>query len=386
MTVKQLSRWLLIVAIACVLVSCSEGDNSRDVAETVIFPASEIHEGWYFAAGNKVIIAGTINGDVFVAGGIVEVSGTVNGDLLLAGGDVTVSGVITDDIRAAGGTVRIEGKVGKNITAAGGNVSVGRQAEVSGDVLAFCGSLQLSGRVAGDLMIYAGTAAVSGNIGGDVTVAGEEFAILPGAKVAGNVRVSLGDKSRMKITDGTVTGTVDFVKSVSKHPPTILGYSRELFWFKIFWTVWLFLTGLVLFAFFRKAFGKYRAVLRQRTVAALLWGIAGIVVLPMVIVILAVTIVGLPFAILLFDLCIWLTYLSQLSTAFLVGDLIFRKPESAGWGPFLSFAAGLLIVQLLSFIPFVSWLIVGAGLLLGFGALALLLGEGYKSWRTSQPA
>ncbi len=121
---RMLRRWQLTVVVVSALVFCTEGARSQEVGKIVILPASEVHEGWYFAAGDKVIIEGTVNGDVYAAAGAVEVSGTINGDLLVAGGDVTVSGTISDDIRAAGGSVRIDGKVGKNVTAAGGNVSV----------------------------------------------------------------------------------------------------------------------------------------------------------------------------------------------------------------------------------------------------------------------
>ena len=379
-------RRLLVVVVAFVLVSCNEGDKSQEPPETTILPASAVHDGWYFAGAGKVIIEGTVNGDVYAAGGAVEISGTVNGDVLVAGGDVTVSGTVSDDIRAAGGSIRIDGKVGKNVTAAGGNISVGRRAEISGGVLAFGGSVQVSGSVTRDLMAFAGKMAISGNVGGDVSFHGDEFTTLEGAKVAGSVKVWLADETRMKIADGVVSGKVDFEKLSGEQPPTILGHSRGMFWFKILWTIWLFLTGLLLFAFFRKFFGKYSAVLRQRTLSTALWGIAGILLLPIAMVILAFTIVGIPFAILVLDLCFWLAYLSQLSTALLVGDLIFRNREAAGWAPFWSFAVGLLIVRVLSFIPVLGWLIVIVGLVLGFGALEQLIVEGYKSWRGSQPA
>jgi hypothetical protein len=386
MAVRRILRWQLAIVVLLVLVSCNRRDNSQEMAETVILPASEVHDGWYFAAGSKVIIEGTVNGDVYAAGGAVEISGTVNGDLLVAGGDVTVNGTISDDIRAAGGSVRIDGKVGKNVTVAGGNVSLGRKAEVSGGVLAFAGNVQVSGSMARDLIAYAGTAAVSGTVGRDVNFHGGEFATLPGAKVAGDAKICLEDESRLKIAQGTVSGKVSFEKFVGKQRPTILGHSPGMFCFKILWTVWLFLTGLILFALFRKVFDKYCAVLRQRTLSTVLWGIAGIVVLPIATVILAITIVGIPFAILLIELCFWLAYLSQLSTALLVGDLIFRNRESGGWAPLWSFTVGLLIVQALTFIPIVGWLIVIIGFVLGFGALMLLIGEGYKSWRGSQSA
>jgi hypothetical protein len=42
---------------------------------------------------------------------------------------------------------------------------------------------------------------------------------------------------------------------------------------------------------------------------------------------------------------------------------------------------GLLIVQAFTFIPYVGWLIIVVGLILGFGAIELLLGEGWKAVR-----
>jgi hypothetical protein len=376
---------LVPAVLALLLASCSGngGGSHQQPAGTVILPASQVHEGWFFATGQKVIIEGTVNGDLFAAAGTVEVSGTVNGDLLVAGGDVNVSGTVTDDIRAAGGTVRIDGTVGKNVTVAGGNVSVGRKAEISGGVLAFCGNLHVSGPVKKDLMVYGGITAVSGSIGGSVTVYGEEFSTLPGAEVAGNVNARLGDESRLKIAEGSVSGTVDFKTSAGKEPTTILGYSTGAFWFKVLWTLWLLLTGLMVFVLFRRVFVGYCAVLRQRTVSTILWGVCGIVLLPLVMVILAMTLIGIPFAILLLDIYFWLSYFSQLSTALLVGDLIFRNRESGGMAPFWAFTVGLLIVQGLTFIPYLGWLIVIIGLVLGFGALQLLIGGGWSSLRAS---
>jgi hypothetical protein len=383
MIANAIQRRALPAVLALLLVSCSgkEGVRHYEGGGTVIVPASEVHEGWYFAAGPKVIIEGTINGDLYAAGGTLEISGTVNGDLLVAGGEVNVSGTVSDDIRAAGGTVRIEGKVGKNITVAGGNVSVNRKAEILGGVLAFCGNLQVSGNVAKDLMVFGDFTGVSGNIGGDVTVHGKEFTTLPGSKIGGNVKAYLGDESGMKIAEGSVLGKAEFISSPRQQPATILGHSVGMFWFKILWAVWLFLTGLFLFAAFRKVFVRYASLLREQTVPSILWGIAGLVVLPIAILILTLTIVGIPFAILVLDLCFWGAYFSQLSTGLLVGDLIFRNRESAGWGPFWAFTVGLLIVQAFAFIPYVGWLVIIAGLVLGFGAIELLLGEGWKAVR-----
>ena len=65
---SHLRGMLLIVSSVC-LMSCG---NDRHEQRRVLLPAGEVHEGWYFAAGERVVIQGTVNGDAYVAGGNVQ--------------------------------------------------------------------------------------------------------------------------------------------------------------------------------------------------------------------------------------------------------------------------------------------------------------------------
>lgn len=132
---------------------------------------------------------------------------------------------------------------------------------------------------------------------------------------------------------------------------------------------------------FPKFCETYAGLLRQRTLPVAHRGIAGAVALPALMVILGITNAGLPFAVFLFDLYLWPVYLSQISTALLTGTIIFKNREGRAWTPFWSCTVGLVIVRVLSFISFVGWVIVIFGLLLGFGALELIIAGWYKSWR-----
>ena len=77
-----------IILAAALLPACKEGGEKTH--RKVILPVGEVHEGWYFAAGDEVLLEGTVNGDVYAAGGMVEIDGTINGDLIVAGGQVNV--------------------------------------------------------------------------------------------------------------------------------------------------------------------------------------------------------------------------------------------------------------------------------------------------------
>jgi hypothetical protein len=190
----------------------------------------------------------------------------------------------------------------------------------------------------------------------------------------------------MSVAEGTVLGKVDFEKPADEEREDSLGLSSGVIIFKVLWSLWLFVAGFVLFAAFRRVFDRYASVLRERTLSAALWGVVGLLVMPVVILLLALTLVGIPLAIFVLDIAFWMIGLSQLATALLLGSLIMWKRESAGWAPFWAFALGLLIVRVLSFVPVLGWVNVLVGLVLGFGALAILIVEGYTSWRVSRTA
>ena len=99
-------RMLVFLLFGLVAVSCNGWEHQQDrKTKRVSLGANEVHNGWYFGAGDEVVIEGTVNGDAYVAGGYVEIDGTINGDLLVAGGMVTINGKVTDHVRGAGGTI-----------------------------------------------------------------------------------------------------------------------------------------------------------------------------------------------------------------------------------------------------------------------------------------
>ncbi len=368
------SKIIFTVFLAFSMNSCNEGFYSREKKmKRVLLPANEVHQGWYFAAGDQVVIEGTINGDAYVAGGFVEVDGTINGDLLVAGGMVTVGGTVSDDIRAVGGTLQFNGKVGKNVSAAGGSVTIAKSAAINGSVLAACGNLEVVGTISRGAKIAAGDAGVSGTIKGNVDFAGGRFTALPGAKIGGNIEARVREKEHVEITEGTVLGTVKILTAERGQIRRILGYHAWRFWSKILWACSLLLTGLALIFVFPKQLIGIGSTIGHRPGTTLLWGIGGLILIPISFGVLFITIIGIPLGLLLLAIFLWLCYLSQLSLGVLVGHRLLGTEKKKGWNLFWGFAVGVLIVQALTFIPYVRFLVVVAGLVFGIGAILLVL-------------
>lgn len=201
---SHLWSMLLIASTACLL-SCA---NSSEKAKGVYLPTGDVHEGWYFAAGERVIIQGTVNGDAYVVGGAVRIDGTINGDLLVAGGQVIMAGTVTSNIRATGGTIQIEGDVGRDVTAAGGSITVGKESSVSGNLLAAGSDVTITGSIGKEARLAASRLTMSGTVNGMVNFAGNELEIAPGARILGDLHLAVDDTDNVRIAPGTVQGSI----------------------------------------------------------------------------------------------------------------------------------------------------------------------------------
>jgi len=351
----------------------------------VVLAANEVHNGWYFAAGDQVVIEGTVNGDAYVAGGVVRVDGTINGDLLVAGGMVSVGGTVSDDIRAAGGVLHFSGKVGKNVSVAGGVVTVEKSATIDGNLLAACGNIDVSGTVGKEAKFASGDAGITGTVKGNVDFTGEYLSVLHGAKLGGNVtaRVKDRDEHNVDIADGTVKGKVEILSRDMQEVSRILGYRQGAFWFKVVLACSLLLTALVFALLFPGQLKDIGSTITEHPGQSLLWGILGLIVLPVITVVLFITVVGFPLGLFAVTVLLWTVYLAQLSLGVVLGHRIFGTQEKTGWNLFWGVAVGILIVQALTFVPYVRLLVNLASIIFGVGAILLVLRSQFQQLRTS---
>jgi hypothetical protein len=278
---------------------------------------------------------------------------------------------VSDHIRAAGGTLRFDGKVGKDISVAGGSITFGKTAVIDGNILAGCGTILINGVIGQNAKIAAGDLSVAGAINHSVEYAGRTISILPGAKIGGDLCAQVHDSLSIDISKGTVAGSVSIKTEDLHKPQTILGYHVWHFWFKIVWMVGLLVSGFVFVFLFPKYFASIGSAILHQPGQSFVWGIVALVVTPIIIVILLVTVIGIPVALLLITVYLWLMYLSQLTLGIALGQQLFGMEGKTRWNIFWSFAVGLLIVQVITFIPYLGGLIVLAGILVGVGALLL---------------
>lgn len=331
----------------------------------------------YFAAGSTVIISGTVNGDAYLAGGNVIVDGNIYGDLLVAGGNVNIVGNIANNVRVVAGQLTVSGNIGKNLTIVGGNVTVANNAKISSNIVGAIGSLSVFAPVTGDINTASGQMTLASSINGEVNTMVGNLILTPLAKINGNLTYWSDNPVQLQ-SGGQVIGN-----TVQKQPPqpvhetpqekevaktVVTGFVGFFLFMKIIGFLSSLVIGLLWIRFFPVYSKNVITKLSQQPFRLLGIGFLAVIMIPITSVILGVTLIGIPLAILGGLIMAVLFYLSHLVVSLFTGDLVFKKINkkvATGW----TFILGLVIYSLISFIPLLGKLALFIAGLIAIGAL-----------------
>jgi hypothetical protein len=347
--------------------------------KTVIVASDEtINKNPYFAAGDVVEIHGTINGDAYVAGGEVIIDGTINGDLFVAGGSVRVSGKVGQSLRAAGGQLTVDADVGRNATVVGGNLSIEKSAILNGYLATAGGNITITAPVSGNLKVAGGNVSVLSSVGGDLDAAVGMLRLGPEASVAGNLTY-LSDQSATIDNNASVEGEI-----IKRTPPPgvtveepekfAAAFAKLRVAAKIISAIAAFIVGLILIKLFPKYMSKTKDVLDKKVWRALGIGFLVLILTPIAIVVLLMTVIGIPLALLLGALYLIYVYLSKIAVIYWAGAKMFPKSS-----PVAFFVLALLIYALVTLIPFIGGLVEFFVLLFGLGAMVISCTDIYNA-------
>jgi len=301
--------------------------------------------------GTVVVEQGqTVNEDLTASGGTVIIRGTVNGDLQAFAGNVVITGTVDGDVNAFSGNVRIAGRVTNDVQAFGGNVFVDPGADIGGDLAAAGGVVQLDGAV-----------------GGDTRVGASEFSIGPNADLAGDVEWNA--QSHQFDEGAQIGGTVRQVQEPVQGPvpvvPRIPGWVSAFYGFLV-----NLVFGLIVLALVPEFSREVGGTFRDQPLSSGGVGLLALVGVPVVLAIIAITIIGIPLALLgglLYAIALWLGYVYG---AYALGAwlLTFGERERSRW---LALVLGLLVVTVVGLVPVVGGFVVFVVFLLGLGALSI---------------
>jgi len=364
---------LLTTAVASLgfFVALSSTSLGQDTGEFVSFEGPADRN--ILLAGGNVRVDAVAAEDVVVAGGEITIRGQISKDVLAAGGDILIDADIQEDLRVAGGDVVVRGTVGGDVLAAGGDVRLARDLKVAGRIDAAAGDLEIDAEIAGDARVAGGRIILSGTFGGDVDATGETIKVQSGAHIAGDFVYR--SRSEAEIDPGArIDGDVTFIRSLATDE-MFGGMFAGLGAGSLLFLIGLVVLGGVVILLVPEAVRNVSRDVRARTGRALAIGAAVFIGIPVLAVLLAITIIGIPVTIFLVGLFLAGLFAAYLSVALVVGQVILRKVRGERNGGFWSrvgaLALGLLILAVAALIPVLGPIITIAALMIGFGAMAM---------------
>ena len=319
--------------------------------------------------GTVVVPEGQTTDQISGMAGTIVIQGTVTGDVSGLAGDVVIaeSGTVRGDVSVATGSLRIAGTVGGNVAAAAGAVDV-----------------EETGSVGGDFSVGAGNVDVAGRIDGNAAVGADQILLRPSAVIAGDLRY---DGNLVRQSGSTVQGSIILDRNMGGVSPVSWATPgvRIPSWFDV---VYGFFANLVLGVILLLIFPNFSRRVAENVVSQpVRAGAIGLLILlgiPILLVFIALTIIGIPIAVLgafVYGLTIWA---GVVYGEYAVGHwLLSRRSEEVNrWYALL---AGLLIFAVLGLIPFVGGLFAFLALLVGLGALGSSLRGAYRNRRGPRP-
>jgi VIT1/CCC1 family predicted Fe2+/Mn2+ transporter len=226
----------------------------------------------------------------------------------------------------------------------------------------------VDGEVGRDLAAYAGFLSMESKIGRDVQFKGDRLLIRAPSTIGRNLDSTTKSEQDTQIDSGvSIQGkkTIDFFKPKPSKYRTLGYYVRQSLWIGA-----AFFTGLLLFGLFpqigRIPLSNGRFVLTSGGV-----GFLAAVAAPVAALLLGITVIGLPIA--LVTLVLWLLglYLAKIIVARYVGSAILKTRDDKLSSAALSLVVGLIVVLVCVDLPYVGGVINFFLVLIGFGALVM---------------
>ena len=327
----------------------------------------------------NLVVKGKIRGDLMAGAQSIKIEGKIEGDFWGIAQDLEIEGQVKGDVRVAGGEISVEGVVENDAIIFCSELMLAENSSINGDLKFGCETIDMLGEIKKGVEGTGEKVKIGGDIKGDIELTCEELIILPPAVIDGDINYKSKKEILMK-EHAEVLGKIVHTFPEEKWEfkfPTI----PKIF-FRILFLISAVIVGVISVALSSKHCLAIANSIKDRWWQCLLTGFIVLVCVPVAVVLISITIVGLPLGIIVSLLYLILLYLSGIFFGLFIGEGMF-KIFKLKVSPYLSIVLGLVVLFFLTMIPYVGWLIRFLVLLFGLGAVVLTEISLYKQRRKS---
>ncbi|MDD9949135.1 MAG: zf-HC2 domain-containing protein [candidate division Zixibacteria bacterium] len=342
--------------------------------ESVSVDIGEIIDDTLIASGRVVRIDGEVTGDLIVFAQSIEIAGSVHGDIFSFGRTIEVDGRAGGGFAGFGQVIRIGDAIGQSVYGFAQSLRSSPDATIEGDLFAFGENIYVGGSVGRNVTVFGNTLTISGEVERDVTFGGRLATVQSSAAIGGNLDVGLPDEASLDI-DSNATVAGETIVEVPE-PGEDADEDGILSVWTIAWTaLWLvtaFLSGLLLLwalpALRRVPLDNLNGILTSAG-----FGFVLVTATPVLAVVLAVTLIGLPAGLVIAAVWALSLYVSKIVVAHFLGNALLRPKQQDVRSMLLPLLAGLVLVLIAVSLPYVGWVINLLLVIIGLGAMGQAL-------------
>jgi len=372
---KHVCRGLAAMLIVTLLMTLTAApilafDARGAVAITV--PSGEVVDDDLYVAAESITIDGIVNGDLWAAANTITVNGIVNGSVMAAGNKININGDVTHAVRAVGETININGSVGGDVLAGCGKLNIASTTEIGGDLVFGADIARIDGHIEGYIKGSGSEVTISNGVGGNVELEVESLTILSTANIGGDLTYTSEEEADIQ-SGAQITG------ATNHKVPEVKEDGAEIFPFapfsgvlaKVMSFLMAFVAGLIIIFLAPRRLTSIVDAIGSRPGPSAGWGALIVFVTPIAALLVCLTIIGVSAGVIALALYGIGLYLAQIPVGLFIGRWIigrFRVVESKA-AMVGALAVGLVILKLLSLIPYFGFVVGLAIVIFGLGAV-----------------
>lgn len=366
-----MSRAAFVLPILFLFAAPALSAHAADLIIThlVHVPAGETIRDDFYAGGDNVTVDGTVEGDLFAVGQNVRIHGRVTGSVFALAENLVVAGTVDGDVRALARTIYVSGPIGGDALVGGASTQITPTGRVGRDLGVAGGVVKLEGPIERTLRGFGSDLRVNGRVGGNADLWGvDQLTLGAGARIAGNVGFE-SHNDAIRDPSAEVRGQIN-----RRDPPSEPGSDpKDRLSGGLFTIFAVSLLGAVALIISPRGTLAAGTASVEQAIPSLAWGFGLLVGIPVAAVLLLITVVGIPLALMAILTYGMLLYSSQAIVALGIGRFLLarlRPIEGYGWSV-LSVLIGAVIVAAARSVPYLEAIASVIIILLGLGGMGL---------------
>lgn len=357
---------LVTVAMALGLALPTSALDKRK-GETITIGSAETIDDTLLVKGATVNVDGVVNGDLIVFAQKLSLRGTVKGSVMAFAQSMEINGTVEGNLYTFAQWLQMGGQAKHNLYAFCQNCVLNSSGSVGTDVILFGQNQDFDGTIGRDATVSGESTEVRGAIGRHLTATAHRIRLVAPARVGGNLTAHVQDQKDLQVDAGVTVGGKTETRAAKRRVARGNRYAQGKFYFgQALRLLAALVTGLLLFWLFPALFPA-RVESGSGVLIRLGMGFLALVATPIAAIIVGITLIGLPVAIL--GLMTWVAglYFAKVFVGALLGQALLRSPAQQLSSKAMALLVGLVLIYVGTNLPYLGGWITFLMLLFGLG-------------------